>query len=527
MVKTAEHATLALLEAERDAGAIATEVTARVVQAREELTQAVESAHASRFVLDGPELEAFLRRPYIVMPAGKDQWRVVVPRWVKMHVGILERATEGYNVFLVNRFARWLGNIPKELDRLFEFRDTLPAVVRDGAIEVADARHQEAAFDRYRDHVTQREGDRRLRVREGHEFQLLVDMLDDGILPFVPKPVQAEHRRSVPAWRRPDGNLAGKPVATGRVELREYQVDAWREFEKLGAVGIYWPTGAGKTYPPLYAFAHLKGPHLLVVPGKALAAQWHERVRKHLDGAAAAQVTIVTYAGFQGLRRTMERDRIKQFTLTVYDECHALPATTFSKFATVPTHYRMGLSATPYREDGRTDYIFALTGYPIGLDWKTLMDLGVVEPPDVRVHVVKDRSAKLARLEALLMDGKRTLVFCDSIEMGEDLARYFGIPFVNGSTRDRLDVVRNAKQVVVSRVLDEGISLPDLERTIEYDFLYGSRRQEGQRMGRLMHADERGEHVVLMTTEEKERYGKRLLAIEEKGIRIRIVQEAE
>lgn len=75
---------------------------------------------------------------------------------------------------------------------------------------------------------------------------------------------------------------------------------------------------------------------------------------------------------------------------------------------------------------------------------------------------------------------------------------------------------------VVSRVGDEGVGLPNIERVIEVDFLYGSRRQEGQRLGRLFHGEKEGEHIILMTDKEYEKYEKRPYAIYDKGFRINV-----
>jgi superfamily II DNA or RNA helicase len=69
---------------------------------------------------------------------------------------------------------------------------------------------------------------------------------------------------------------------------------------------------------------------------------------------------------------------------------------------------------------------------------------------------------------------------------------------------------------------DEGISLPEIQRVIEYDYLFGSRRQEAQRAGRLFHAVEAGEHIILMTLDEYRKYKKRLYSLTEKGIEIKI-----
>jgi len=101
----------------------------------------------------------------------------------------------------------------------------------------------------------------------------------------------------------------------------------------------------------------------------------------------------------------------------------------------------------------------------------------------------------------------------------------FGIPFVYGATRERLDVIKESQACVVSRVGDEGISLPDIERVIEVAGLYASRMQESQRFGRLMHSrEEEPEHIILMTEEEYEKYNKRLYAITERGFKIEFVR---
>lgn len=77
----------------------------------------------------------------------------------------------------------------------------------------------------------------------------------------------------------------------------------------------------------------------------------------------------------------------------------------------------------------------------------------------------------------------------------------------------------------MSRVRDEGISLPELERVIEVSFLYGSRMQESQRFGRLMHAERsEPEHIILTTEEEFEKCQKRFYAITERGFRLEIIR---
>jgi superfamily II DNA or RNA helicase len=100
----------------------------------------------------------------------------------------------------------------------------------------------------------------------------------------------------------------------------------------------------------------------------------------------------------------------------------------------------------------------------------------------------------------------KTLVLCDSLDRGRKLAEDLDAPFVSGETRDRMAVFQDPDHRVVigSRVADEGLSLADLGVVVEYDFHGGSRRQEAQRYGRVMHGESTGEHLILMTDAEYE-----------------------
>jgi superfamily II DNA or RNA helicase len=95
---------------------------------------------------------------------------------------------------------------------------------------------------------------------------------------------------------------------------------------------------------------------------------------------------------------------------------------------------------------------------------------------------------------------------------------------VYGQTKKRLTSITRSPLVIVSRVGDEGVSLQQLQQVIEFDFLFGSRRQELQRLGRLFHSNFTGDHIILMTEEEYGQYKKRLYSIYEKGIDIIIEQ---
>jgi DNA excision repair protein ERCC-3 len=485
------------------------------------LLERLEDQAAADVELDEATIQDFAEEPYCIVPTGDEEWRVVVPRFVDYQVGILEQTTPSFNIFRVNKYAKWLVDIPDELEERFHFHDDLDATFDPDTreLELGSQEEREEAWDRYRDHLWRREDETTIKANDGSEFDLLADLIDDGILPFQPQPVQDEDLRE-PRFKK-----------GAEIELRDYQEGAWETFLEKGAIGVYWPPGTGKTFLALYACAHLRGKKIVVVPSRTLVEQWQERIRNFIKPfdrlGTGPDVEVLTYQSWSKLRRRMKKRNWEPPTLVIFDECHRLPATTFSKFSTLPMKYRMGLSATPYREDGRTDYIFALSGFPVGLEWERLVELGVTEKPDVTLHEVPTQDAKENVLSELLDPGKKTIVFCDSLDRGQRLADYYGMPFVNGQTTDRLDTVRENQHTIVSRVGDEGLSVDDLGRVVEIDFLGASRRQEGQRMGRLFHGDGEGDHHIMMTREELAKYEDRLLAIQDKGIRIQVEKHRE
>ena len=431
-----------------------------------EIAHRIEEARYTRF--NPQELPKFLEEPYVVLPkrmvkGQAVEWYVIVPRFVDFQLGWLERSTKSYNIFVLNQYVNWFAEVPQELQRLFQLKP-LPVRVADGLLLV-DPDKQEDAWKRYRRWLSRREGEGAIRIKRGSEFQLIAQILEDGCLPFTPQPVQEEDLRSLEV----------------KVVLRDYQEDAWRKFLEYGAIGVFWPFGTGKSFLGLYACGALKGRKLVVVPIRTLKEQWIERIRKYLSPRAQGEVEVQTYHAYDKVKG-------KEYILTIFDECHRLPANTFIRLATIKTKYRIGLSGSPYREDGRVNYIIALTGYPIGLSWEKFFELGIIRKPVVKVLVVKTLRDKLRKLRELLaMETGKTVIFCDSLDLGHRIAKEHGLTFVFGETTRRLEKIREHEVVVVSRVGDEGISIPEIDTIIEIDFLYGSRRQEAQRSGRLLH----------------------------------------
>jgi len=453
---------------------------------------------------DEVELHSFLDQPYAILPRGRDrpnEWWVVTPKFTNYELGYLDHSSNGWHYFLVNKYMMWLARIPEEIKDKFKFRKPLPLRVYDGMLLTGEDA-QEDAWNRYKKHLTQRKGKDQIRVKMGHEFSLIAEIIEDGMLPFTPQPVEEED------LRLPKANF----------KLRDYQEEWWNDFLKWGAVGVFAPFGSGKTFIGMHAIASLEGPKLVVVPTRGLISQWEERINFYLENPDS--VEVVTYHAYKKIRKN-------KYILTILDECHRLPANQFAKMATINTKYRIGLSGTPYREDGRTNYIFALTGQPLALSWDKFFELEIVKKPTITLYLFTHYRYKNRKLDELLEQPKKTIIFVWRIKVGKVLQKKYGIPFVYGATPgpERLEIIRNSEQVIVSSVGSEGISIPDLERVIEYDWLGRSRREEAQRMGRLFHSEESDpEHIVLMTDAEFEKDETRLYSIYEKGFRINVIR---
>ena len=449
---------------------------------------------------DRRQLEEFFEEPYVVIPTRRpEQWYVIAPKWINFQIGWLERSTKGYNIFLINKYVKWFADIPEDLQKKFRFKEPLPYKVVNGVLWTGKAL-QNRAWQQYRDFLLRREGEDKFRIKKGSEFKLIAQMIEDGMLPFMPTPIDAEDLR-----------------AYDNIALKDYQTEAWQTFLKTGAVGIFWAFGAGKTFLGLFALGRIKGRKLVVVPTKTLKEQWIERIEKYLP-AYNDEIDVETYHAYH-------RVRGKEYDLVEFDECQHLPAPTFIRLSTLRAKYRMGFSGSPYREDGKENYIIALTGFPVGMSWDKLLKLQVVKEPTFRVYILRDQNEKLKKLEELVKIPVKTIIFCDWLKLGKRVSSKFGIPFVTHETRERLPIIRESQTCVVSRVGEEGISDPNLERVIEIGFLFGSRMQESQRFGRLMHSmKEEPEHIILMTEKEFNAYNKRLLAIHERGFRVEYIR---
>jgi hypothetical protein len=458
---------------------------------------------------DKHALKEFMDKPYVLRPLGEGEYELIVPRFLGLSAGWPMRHDGAYSVYLVSRFTNFINPAPGWLaDELGFQAPAYRATLEDGILTVeGDA---ELAYNKLggAKTIVRREG-QRLILRPASRFDILRRIIrEEGILPYKPQPIPAEYLRP-PAILDEAGNAS--------FTLRPHQARDFERFLQCGAVSVFAYPQTGKTFLALFACAALKGPKLIIAPRRSLVAQWKARLELYLTPEAAKEVTVSTYQGAGKLLK-------KEWTLFIPDECHHIPADfAIEAASTIKTVARMGLSATPRREDGQTELIPALCGWPLGADWP----VSAAQKPPVTVWVVKNESEKLKKMEELCarpVDGK-TFIFTYRLNIGEKAAKRLGVPFVQGKTKRPLDVMRDNDMVVVSSVGNEGLSFP-VRRVVEIDWLFSSQMEAGQRLGRLAYEitgkDKPGEHHILMTPDELKRYGRRLLIYEQWGLSIDI-----
>ncbi len=349
-------------------------------------------------------------------------------------------------------------------------------------------------------------------------------------------------------------------------DLRPYQADWVARFADSGSGVLVGPPGSGKTIAALGIMADVGGETLVLVPSRELATQWKrefvkatslsaEQVGEYHGGSKEIRpVTIATYqtAGMDRHRGLFDSRR---WGLIIFDEVHHVPSPVYRRSASLQAKHRLGLTATPVRETDDQEEIYTLIGPPIGTDWESLFEAGYVAEPEVelrflpwiseahrneyaasdgqgRRQLAASNPAKIREISAILHEnrGSKAIIFVEYIEQGDEIADALNVPFINGETpharRSRLfDRFRSGAvdTLIVSRVGDEGIDLPDAEVAIAASGLGGSRRQGAQRAGRTMRPIGKARMYVLATqgTREEDFARKRTKHLAARGVRIR------
>jgi len=323
-------------------------------------------------------------------------------------------------------------------------------------------------------------------------------------------------------------------------QLRPYQDQAIENFYAHGSGVVVLPCGAGKTLVGLGAMAAGKTTTLILVTNTISARQWKAELLKRTTlteeeigeySGQVKQVRPVTIATYQILtaRRKGEYAHLAlldalDWGLVIYDEVHLLPAPVFKLTAELQARRRLGLTATLVREDGREGDVFSLIG-PKRFDapWKEIEAQGFISPAscyevridlpesdrleyaasadDERYRLAATAPAKLGVVRALVEKhaGERILVIGQYLDQIDELADALHAPKLTGATsiaeRERLyQEFRDGitKVLVVSKVANFSVDLPEATVAIQVSGSFGSRQEEAQRLGRLLRPKESG-----------------------------------
>ena len=317
-------------------------------------------------------------------------------------------------------------------------------------------------------------------------------------------------------------------------KIRKYQELAAEGFWHGGSGVVVLPCGAGKTIVGAAAMAHAKATTLILVTNTVAARQWREELLRRTDlneddigeySGAKKEIRPVTIATYQvmttrkqGVYAHLDLFDAIDWGLIIYDEVHLLPAPIFRFTADIQSRRRLGLTATLVREDGMEGEVFSLIG-PKRFDvpWKEIEAQGYIAPADcveVRITLTdaerlnyataeqedryrfcatsqtkKDVAIALARQHA----NDQVLVIGQYLEQLDQLSEALGVPVIKGETpikeRERLFALFRTGEIkclVVSKVANFSIDLPEATIAIQVSGTFGSRQEEAQRLGRIL-----------------------------------------
>jgi DNA excision repair protein ERCC-3 len=317
-------------------------------------------------------------------------------------------------------------------------------------------------------------------------------------------------------------------------KIRPYQELAAEGFWHGGSGVVVLPCGAGKTIVGAAAMAHAKATTLILVTNTIAARQWREELLKRTTlnedeigeySGAKKEIRPVTIATYQvmtkkknGVYAHLDLFDSYDWGLIIYDEVHLLPAPIFRFTADIQSRRRLGLTATLVREDGMEGEVFSLIG-PKRFDvpWKEIEAQGYIAPAEcieVRVNLTETERLAYATaepenryrncattrtkrdvVEALVEKhaDDQVLVIGQYIDQLDDLSEVLGAPLIKGETpiKER-EILFNQfrtgeiKCLVVSKVANFSIDLPDATIAIQVSGAFGSRQEEAQRLGRIL-----------------------------------------
>lgn len=376
--------------------------------------------------------------------------------------------------------------------------------------------------------------------------------------------------------------LSGRPFG-----LRQYQKESVDAFylngsNQGGSGVIVLPCGAGKTIVAIGAIAAVKSHTLILATNTVALRQWKSELldkttlREDDIGEYSGdkkEVRPVTIATYQVL--TYRKTKNSPFThfdlfdkalwgLVVYDEVHTLPAPVFRATASIQAKRRLGLTATLVREDGQEEEVFSLIGpKKYDVPWKVLEKQGwiaeaacaeirvplpdnlrfeyAVAPKRNKFRIASTNPEKIVLCEKLIESHKEDniLVIGQYLSQLKEIARHFKAPIITGQTpvgrRQELYAAfrkGDIKLIIVSKVANFAIDLPDANVAIQVSGTFGSRQEEAQRLGRILRPKVSASpqacfySLVSKDTCDQDFALKRQMFLTEQGYQYRIVEAA-
>ncbi|GAA0218059.1 DEAD/DEAH box helicase [Saccharothrix mutabilis subsp. mutabilis] len=359
-------------------------------------------------------------------------------------------------------------------------------------------------------------------------------------------------------------------------QLRDYQRLAAQAFWAGGSGVVVLPCGAGKTLVGAAAMAEAQATTLILVTNTVAGRQWKRELvartsltedeigeysgeRKEIRPVTIATYQVITRKS-KGEYKHLELFDSRDWGLIVYDEVHLLPAPVFRMTADLQSRRRLGLTATLVREDGREGDVFSLIG-PKRYDvpWRDIEAQGWIAPAEcteVRVTLTDNERLEYATAEAeeryklcstartklpvvrAILDrhpDEPTLVIGAYLDQLESLGEALDAPVIQGSTKNKerealFDAFRKGelRTLVVSKVANFSIDLPEASVAVQVSGTFGSRQEEAQRLGRLLRpkGDGRQAHfysVVSRDTLDTDYAAHRQRFLAEQGYAYRIV----
>ncbi len=363
-------------------------------------------------------------------------------------------------------------------------------------------------------------------------------------------------------------------------QMRDYQKEATSIFYGNNKQGngygtIVLPCGAGKTIVGMGVIEKYQTSTLILTTNVAAVHQWRDEL---LDKTQLSEDQIGEYTGdckkikpitiatYQILTWRLDKEgefphfslfRQADWGLIIYDEVHLLPAPVFRITAEIQAIRRLGLTATLVREDGKEKDVFSLVG-PKRYDvpWKELeakgwiaeaicqeIRLDLPEPLKIE-YAVADKRQKFRiaaenpekeNIAKQLVENhpdESILIIGQYINQLKNLATQLNAPLITGKTnnRERERIygefkAGKVKLIVVSKVANFAIDLPDASVAIQVSGTFGSRQEEAQRLGRILRPKKRGSHfysIVTRSTVEEEFGSNRQKFLTEQGYKYEI-----